>query len=1008
MTSKNVISSLDSPNFAPTALDHIIVRGARQHNLKNVDVNIPKNKMVVFTGVSGSGKSSLAMDTIYAEGQRRYVESLSAYARQFLGVMDKPDVDKIEGLSPAIAIDQKTTSKNPRSTVGTITEVYDFLRLLFARVGHPHCPNCGREIQRQSAEEIVDRILSLVSADPDFKSEKGARFIIYSPIVKDRKGEYSGLFDSLKRQGVTRARVDGDLRSLTQKFDLIKTNKHTIDALISRNTVNRKKLSDPEEAKLFKGTLFQSVETALRMADGNLIVSLISDKSFDFPDNPKVSTDHLFSENFACPVCNISLPDMEPRTFSFNSPHGACTGCGGLGTQLKVEESLVLNPRLTVSEGGVLPWSKLFDHYSWTQKVVEKVADEYNIPLDVPIGELKPQAKQILLYGIKDKRFKVTYKNAQNREHSYDANFEGVVPNLMRRHRETESDFIRNEIEKFMVNEPCPVCNGTRLKKEAMSVVIDNKSINQVSDMSVNELASWVKNLETLMNSREKKIGEGILKEINYRLKFLLDVGLGYLTLSRSSAHLSGGEAQRIRLASQIGSGLSGVLYVLDEPSIGLHQRDQGKLITTLHHLRDLGNTVVVVEHDEETMLQSDYIFDFGPGAGIHGGNVIAEGTPDQIKKDPKSLTGKYLSKKLVVGKKDIKTQLAIDELLDAESNTRARRTIEGQSLVLKGASGRNLKNINVEIPLGKFVCVTGVSGSGKSTLIMDTLHQAMRQFFGLKIEEKPEPYKLLQGIDDISNIIAIDQTPIGRTPKSNPATYTKAFDHIRDLFAQTQEARVRGYGPGRFSFNVKGGRCEACGGEGQIKIEMQFMPDVYVNCEVCEGKRYNREALEISYKGKNIADVLDMNVEEALKFFEHVPQINRKIQTLFEVGLGYIKLGQPATTLSGGEAQRVKLALELSKRATGSTFYILDEPTTGLHFADLENLISIFKRLTARGNTVVVIEHNLDVIKNADWIIDLGPEGGVDGGELIFAGKLEDLMKNKESYTAQALREIK
>ncbi len=984
-----------------TSLSHIIIRGARQHNLKDINLDIPKNKMVVLTGVSGSGKSSLAMDTIYAEGQRRYVESLSAYARQFLGVMDKPDVDRIDGLSPAIAIDQKTTSKNPRSTVGTITEIYDYLRLLFARVGHPHCPECGREIQRQSSTEITQSIIKIASENKDFKSEKGVRFFIFSPIVKDRKGEYSSLFENLRKQGIIRARVDGNIMSLKEKFELIKTNKHSIDAMISRHSVNSKKTGDSPEAKQTFSELFQSVETALRLSNGTVILTIIKDKSFDFPENPQDTEDHLLSENFACPVCNISLPEIEPRTFSFNSPHGACPVCDGLGTQLRVNEDAVVNPRLSVAEGGILPWQRLFEHQTWTRNVVKKVAEVYKFSLDVPITDLSKEAKNILLYGVEGKRFRVTYKTQHGGEHSYDAAYEGVIPNLMRRHKETQSEYIRNEIEKYMINENCPLCGGSRLKKESLSVVIDSKNITEITSLSIKDTVEWVKKLETVLTEREHKIAGNILKEISYRLNFLKDVGLDYLTLSRSSSQLSGGEAQRIRLASQIGSGLSGVLYVLDEPSIGLHQKDQGKLIRTLHQLRDLGNTVLVVEHDSETMFKSDYIFDFGPGAGEEGGKVVAEGSPEEIMNNPNSLTGKYLSGKLVVGKNNKK-----DIFTDLEGGLREPKAINGKKLELKGASGRNLKKINVSVPLGKFICVTGVSGSGKSTLIMDTLYQGLRQNFGMKLEQKPEPFKSLEGAENLTNIIAIDQSPIGRTPKSNPATYTKVFDHIRDLFSKTQEAKIRGYSPGRFSFNVKGGRCEACGGEGQIKIEMQFMPDVYVNCEVCQGKRYNREALEIFYKGKNIADVLDMTVGEALSFFENIPQIRRRIETLYDVGLGYIKLGQPAPTLSGGEAQRVKLALELSKRATGSTFYILDEPTTGLHFADLENLIAIFKRLTSRGNTVVVIEHNLDVISNCDYVIDLGPDGGDAGGEVIFAGSLDELKDHKTSYTSEALRD--
>lgn len=988
-----------------TSLTHILVRGARQHNLKNIDLDIPKNKMVVFTGVSGSGKSSLAMDTIYAEGQRRYVESLSAYARQFLGVMDKPEVDKIEGLSPAIAIDQKTTSKNPRSTVGTITEIYDYLRLFYARVGHPHCPQCGREIQRQSSTEITQSILNLTSGYRDYKSDRGVRFFIYSPIVKDRKGEYSALFENLKKQGILRARVDGEVMSLKEKFDLIKTNKHTIDALISRHSVNSKKVGNSAEGKNTFSEIFQSVETTLRLSGGTVILNIIKDSSFDFPENPKDTEDHLLSENFACPVCNISLPEIEPRTFSFNSPHGACPACDGLGMQLKVNEDAVVNPRLSISEGGILPWQKLFEHQTWTQNVIKKVAEVYKFSLDIPIKELSEDTRKIIMYGVGDRRFRVTYRGQSGHEHTYEAGYEGVIPNLVRRHRETQSEYIRNEIEKYMVNEDCPVCKGDRLKKESLSVVIDSKPITEITRASIKENVEWIKKLDKVLTEREHQIAEAILKEISYRLKFLKDVGLDYLTLGRSSAQLSGGEAQRIRLASQIGSGLSGVLYVLDEPSVGLHQKDQAKLIRTLHQLRDLGNTVLVVEHDAETMLESDYIFDFGPGAGASGGKVVAEGTPDEVMENPNSLTAKYLTKKLVVGRNGKKEHMRGEMFMDLDPVPKSVKSVEGKKLVLKGATGRNLKNVNLSIPLGKFVCVTGVSGSGKSTLIMDTLYQGLRQSFGLKLEQKPEPFREIEGVENLTNIIAIDQSPIGRTPKSNPATYTKVFDHIRELFSKTQEARVRGYGPGRFSFNVKGGRCEACGGEGQIKIEMQFMPDVYVNCEVCQGKRYNREALEIYYKGKNISDVLDMTVEEALTFFENVPQIRRRIETLYDVGLGYIKLGQPAPTLSGGEAQRVKLALELSKRATGSTFYILDEPTTGLHFADLENLIAIFKRLTSRGNTVVVIEHNLDVIDNCDYVVDLGPEGGDEGGRVLFHGTLDELKNHKTSYTAEALR---
>jgi len=993
----------------PSALTHIVIKGARQHNLKNIDLNIPKNKFVVFTGVSGSGKSSLAMDTIYADGQRRYVESLSSYARQFLGVMDKPDVDSIEGLAPAIAIDQKTTSRNPRSTVGTITEVYDYLRLLFARVGHPHCPECGREIQRQSAQEIVDNIIETIELDDDFNSERGVRYIIFSPVIKDRKGEYSSLFKNLIKQGIIRARIDGEVKDLREDFSLIKTNKHTIEAVISRNIVNKKRLKDEKLKKEFEVNLYQNIETALKLSTGNAVLGIVKDKEFDFPVNPKEFEDHLFSENFACPSCNISMPDIEPRTFSFNSPHGACSVCDGIGTQLEIDIDNLYNPELTIRQGGFYPWAKTFKNNSWTSKIVAAVADHYGFSLDTKIKDLKKVTMELLLNGApKNKKFWITYKNREGIVNKYQTRFEGLVPNLMRRYEETNSDYIRRDIEKYMVQDDCEACHGTRLKKEALSVTVDGKNISEVCDLSIRKVKKWIEELDNKLGKREKTIAEALLREIDYRLRFLVDVGLGYLTISRTSSQLSGGEAQRIRLASQIGSGLSGVLYVLDEPSIGLHQKDQGKLNRTLKHLRDLGNTVLVVEHDLDTILESDYVIDFGPGAGDHGGKIVSEGTPEEIMEDPDSLTGQYLSGKKQVGKNGAKEESKLQKLLEDEKNNSVIKKVRDKTINLRGASGRNLKNIDFEIPLGRTTCVTGVSGSGKSTLVMDTFYRALRSNFGLKNDRRPLPYEDLLGAENLDKVIAIDQNPIGRTPRSNPATYTKAFDGIRELFSKTEEAKVRGYKPGRFSFNVKGGRCEACGGEGQIKIEMQFMPDVYVSCEVCGGKRYNREALEIYYKGKNISDVLDMTVEEALRFFENVPKVKRKLQTLNDVGLGYIRLGQPAPTLSGGEAQRVKLSLELAKSARGSTLYILDEPTTGLHFADLERLIKIIKRLTARGNTVVIIEHNLDIIANSDYVFDLGPEGGSEGGEVVFSGSLEQLRNNKQSYTAQALKKAK
>ncbi len=977
--------------------DKIIIKGARQHNLKNVDLEIPKNKLIVFTGVSGSGKSSMAMDTIYAEGQRRYVESLSSYARQFVGVMDKPDVESVEGLSPAIAIDQKTTSHNPRSTVGTVTEIYDFLRLLFARAGHPHCPNCQREIERQSAQQIVDKVIEMIPA-----GSKGLRFLILSPVIKDRKGEYSSLLASFRKQGFKYVRVDGVLKSLSDDFELIKTNKHSIDLVIDRVALSQNYLKESNAKKDTQARLFNSIEQSIKFANGYVIISKVLDSSLEFPEFPIKFEDHLFSERFACPSCNISLPELEPRSFSFNSPHGACPNCDGLGTKLKVDENLVFNPNLSILQGGVFPWSRIVETSSWMMRVLESVSKAYDFSLNTPISDLSAKAREIILYGAKGEKFQIKYesRDGQNKG-TFNSRFEGVISNLERRYKETNSDYIRSEIEKYMVKDPCSECGGTRLRKEALSVTVDRKNIWDVTSMSVGIVHNFINNLKDkdLLSEREKKIAYPIVKEISSRLQFLLDVGLDYLTLNRTSASLAGGEAQRIRLASQIGSGLSGVLYVLDEPSIGLHQRDQKRLIKTLQHLKELGNTVIVVEHDMETMLCSDYIVDFGPGAGEHGGRVIAVGTPEEISKDPKSITGSYLSGKRNVGTLNLEIKSDI-RLRFKESSNESKGDLE-----IIGAKGHNLKNLNIKLPLGKFICVTGVSGSGKSTLVNETLYRALRQEFGLKNEERPAPFDGMMGFEKIDNVIAIDQSPIGRTPKSNPATYTKTFDFIRDVYAMTQEARLRGYSKGRFSFNVKGGRCEACLGEGQIKIEMQFMPDVYINCEVCGGKRYNREALEVLYKGKNISEVLDMNVEEAIEFFASIPQIRNKLETLYDVGLGYIKLGQPAPTLSGGEAQRVKLATELSKRSTGGTFYILDEPTTGLHFYDLERLIAILRRLVGKGNTVLVIEHNLDVIKNADYIIDLGPEGGEGGGKVVFSGTLSELLKCKGSYTAEVLR---
>lgn len=965
------------------ANDVIRITGARENNLKNINLEIPKNQLVVFTGISGSGKSSLAFDTLYAEGQRRYVESLSAYARQFLGVMDKPDVDNIEGLSPAISIDQKSASHNPRSTVGTTTEVYDYLRLLFARVGHPHCPICGREISRMSVQQIVEQVTGDKVAGA---GKKGRRIMVLAPVVKDRKGEYSTLFEDFRKKGFSKVRVDGHTRDLTEDFVLIKTNKHTIDVVVDRLVLDSKSIKDP--AILTR--LSQSIEAALKMGEGSIVISDVLDVSLEFPANPKKMEDHLYSERFACPVDNVSLPEIEPRTFSFNSPHGACTKCTGLGNLLKIDPKMVLNPILSIAEGGILPYQKLATHETWFTRLVEAVGKEYGFDLNTRLGELRADGRQVLLFGGGEKIFRVEGKNRLGRWTHFDSNFEGVVPYLEKRYKESESDFVKSEVEKYMVSEVCPECQGARLKNEALGITIDGLSISEVTIQSIKEALTWFQEINKKFNDREQQIAKSILKEIISRLQFLVDVGLDYLTLDRASMTLAGGEAQRIRLASQIGSGLSGVLYVLDEPSIGLHQRDNTRLIETLKRLRDLGNTVIVNEHDAETMENADLMVEIGPGAGEHGGKIVAIGTPDEIKKNPDSLTGKYLSGKKTVG---------VDETLK-------RPYVNVGHLKIIGASEHNLKNINVDFPLGQFISITGVSGSGKSTLINDILFRALSQKI-YRSREKAGQFKELQGIEYIDKVVLADQSPIGRTPRSNPATYTGAFTFIRELFAASPEAKMRGYGPGRFSFNVKGGRCEVCEGEGQIKIEMQFLPDVYVTCEACGGKRYNREALEIHFKEKNISEVLDMTVEEALKYFENIPSIKNKLEVLNDVGLGYIRLGQPAPTLSGGEAQRIKLSSELSKRQTGKTMYILDEPTTGLHFADIERLLVILRRLVNFGNTVIIIEHNLDVIKNTDWVIDLGPEGGDMGGQIVAEGTPAQIAKIKGSHTGLYLAKI-
>ncbi len=934
--------------------DKIVIRGAREHNLKNIDVVIPRNKLVVITGVSGSGKSTLAFDTLYAEGQRRYVESLSPYARQFLGLMNKPDVDSIDGLSPAISIDQKTTSKNPRSTVGTVTEIYDYLRLLFARIGHPHCPVCGDEIRPQSVDEIVDRIM---------KMPEGTKVQILSPVIRQRKGEYTTLVKEFSKKGFTKIRVNGVPQNSSEEIRLDKQKKHSIEIIVDRLVIG------PE----IKTRLSDSVETALREADGLVLVA-------------EGKNETLYSQKFACPKDNISLPEFTPRMFSFNSPFGACPECQGLGVKLEFDVDLIIPDRnLTIREGAIKPWSGSFK--SFYMQRLEAVAEQYGFGADMPIKDLKKEELDILLYGSGGEKVRTEYLQESGSSWVTNTAFEGVVNNLKRLYSETKSEARKEEIMEYMRENPCLLCHGKRLKKEVLAVTVAEKSIIELTDMPVKTCLEFFDNLRLKLTERERTIAKLILKEINARLEFMMNVGLDYLTLSRASGTLSGGEAQRIRLATQIGSNLVGVMYVLDEPSIGLHQRDNTKLIGTLKRLRDLGNTVIVVEHDEETMMASDHLIDMGPGAGALGGYVVAEGTPDEIMRNAKSLTGQYL-----VGKKSIPMP--------------ERRRAFDKCLTICGASENNLKNIDVKIPLGVLVCITGVSGSGKSTLITDTLYAAlMHRIYGSR--ETVGKYKSLEGIQNIDKVIAVDQSPIGRTPRSNPATYTKLFGDIRDLFAMTPDAKARGYGPGRFSFNVPVGRCSACEGEGVIKIEMHFLADIYMPCEVCKGKRYSSETLEVKYKGKSIADVLDMTVDEALVFFEAVPNIARKLETLRDVGLGYMKLGQPATTLSGGEAQRIKLTSELAKRGTGKTMYILDEPTTGLHFDDVKKLLNVLNRLAERGNTVVVIEHNLDVIKTADWLIDLGPEGGDAGGRIVAVGTPEEVAECAQSYTGKFLKKV-
>jgi excinuclease ABC subunit A len=955
----------------------LIIRGAREHNLKNINVELPRDKLVVITGLSGSGKSSLAFDTIYAEGQRRYVESLSAYARQFLGQMDKPDVDQIEGLSPAISIDQKGASRNPRSTVGTVTEIYDYLRLLYARVGQPHCPQCGREVNQQTAQQIVDAIQE--------KSD-GSRIMILAPLVKDRKGEHKAIFEDVRKMGYVRVRVDGEVRDVDEEAELDRYKMHTVEAVVDRLIIHH---SDNGGNMTDAGRLTDSVETALKLGDGVLIVTDMTD-----PEKP---WDRLFSEHFACVHCGINLPEIEPRTFSFNSPHGACPACTGLGVRLEVDPDLIFSqPNLTLKEEAIRPWARRGGGSSdgYYTQLIRSVAHHYGIPLDVPVKELSAKQRDIILYGGKaGDRVTLRYRNAEGVERVYQTTYEGVVPNLQRRYKESTSDYVRSEIERYMSARPCPVCQGKRLRPEALAVTVAGKSIDQMTAMPVVDALVWVRTLrsengESPLSAREQIIARQILKEIDDRLNFMVNVGLDYLTLDRAAGTLSGGEAQRIRLATQIGSRLMGCLYILDEPSIGLHQRDNARLINTLKGIRDLGNTVLVVEHDEDTMRTADWILDLGPGAGEHGGQVVCSAPLDEFLRCQESLTAQYLR-----GER----QIPIPQ---------ARRPGNGKQFIVRGASENNLKQIDVPFPLGKFICVTGVSGSGKSSLVIEVLYKRLAQWM-YRAKDKPGAHNAIEGMELLDKVIDINQSPIGRTPRSNPATYTTVFTHIRELFASLPDAKLHGYTPGRFSFNVRGGRCEACRGDGIIQIEMQFLPDVYVPCEVCHGLRYNRETLQIRYKGKNIAEVLDMTVEEAMDFFANIPAIRRKLQTLYEVGLGYIRLGQPATTLSGGEAQRIKLSKELSRRSTGKTLYILDEPTTGLHFADIEKLLAVLGRLVDGGNTVVVIEHNLDVIKCADWIIDLGPEGGDRGGYVVTAGTPEQVMNMPESYTGQWLKRV-
>jgi excinuclease ABC subunit A len=1056
---------------APTAnninpISHIIIKGAKQHNLKNINVNIPKNKLVVFSGLSGSGKSTLAFDTLYAEGQRRYVESLSSYARQFLGLMDKPKVDQIEGLAPSISIDQKTTSHNPRSTVGTITEIYDYLRLLFARVGHPHCPQCGQEISTQSIDQIIQQVLAELEQRA---RQQPVRLMILSPVVTNRKGQFKDLLTNLRQKGYSRVRIDQQVFGLDEDVTLIKTNQHDIEAVVDRLTVSMTQLQDTEERQTIRSRLNQSLEQALELADGLVMVSFIQDESFDFPEKPTQFEDRLFSEKLACSQCGISIKEMEPRLFSFNSPEGACPTCNGLGVIMEIDPDKIIAPDLTLSEGAIIPFARTLSRDTWKARLIKKVVENYreqelqpqeqqqqgetddNQANDqtisfrhTPFYQLPDELKQILLFG-SDQIYQVTGTNRQGQTTSIEKKWEGFVNNLERRYQETDSEYMRKEIEKYQVKTTCPDCDGARLKPKALSVVVDGLNIYDINAMTITDSLHWAQDLQQVaqtklkqqqansqtktqagsnstakaettlakttttntttanttseaateqasqvLTKKEAKIARPILKEIVERLGFLQSVGLDYLSLSREAATLAGGEAQRIRLASQIGTGLTGVLYILDEPTIGLHQRDNQRLIDTLKELRDKGNSVLVVEHDREVIEAADHIVDFGPRAGEHGGQIVAQGPAAEIVAQ-KTLTGQYLARNKQISR----------------GQTQTRQKSAQEHIQIKGASLHNLKSIDIQFPVGKLTCVTGVSGSGKSSLVHDTLYyHLVRQLSRRNSQQEPGPIKDILVPQTIGRVKLIDQSPIGRTPRSNPATYTKIFDYIRKIFANTKEAQIRGYKVGRFSFNVKGGRCEACQGQGQTKIEMQFLPDVYVKCDVCQGQRYNQETLQIKYQDKNIADVLDMTIEEAYHFFQRHSTLRRKLKTLVDVGLGYLQLGQPAPTLSGGEAQRIKISRELAVSRTDHIAYLLDEPTTGLHFADVQKLIHVLHRLVEQGNTVIVIEHNLDVIKNADWIIDLGPEGGAAGGEVVATGTPEQVSQNDSSYTGIYLEE--